>query len=240
MSEVSTNNQIASQPEPSEAEADQGRMREAGESLPTIDRVPIDEIRVGAGGTLVVPREDIGADLDAGDELDLVGMMTKKIRKPGRREWIALNPASELPTRMLLHKPNADGIEVEHYYVRRNLRGPIREELKDVRVFVYYSFTTRTHALWIVNVTLENSWYETLVPLFQKPAGFFAENAIRVISDKGNSRYRIRFKPMPAPVTWPAKTTEQLLGEAIGASRFIMSPDHPLYLDLIEGEDLDR
>src|SRR5207302_9242551 len=116
---------------------------------PAIEREPIEPIRVGAGGTLVVPRETFDSELINGDELDLCAMANLKVRKPGRREWIAVNPALELPTRMLLHRPKADGIEVEHHYVAPHLRGPIRDELKDVRVFVYYSFATSAHALWV-------------------------------------------------------------------------------------------
>jgi hypothetical protein len=207
--------------------------------LPNIERLPRDEpIRVGAGGSLIVPREEIGAGIDEGTELDLAAMAAKKIRRPGRREWIALNPASELTTRMLVHKPKADSIEVEYYYVVPGLRGAIADELNDVRVFVYYSLTTKTHALWIVHVTLGNSWYESLVPLFRMPTSFFAENTIRVISDRANSSYRLRSKPLPAAVTWPTRPTEQLLGEAIGPSGFITAPDHPLYLELTEGTEL--
>jgi hypothetical protein len=238
MDEVSTNNRIVSQPEPAEAEADRGRMPEAGEGLPTIDRRPDAEIRVGAGGTLVVPREDLGDEFDDSSELDVAGMLPLKVRKPGRREWIAVNPASELTTRLLLHKPKADGIEVEHYYVDRALRPAIREELKDVRAFVYYSFTARVHSLWVIGVTPDNSWYESIASLLKQSAEFFARYAIRVVSDKPNSRYRVMYKPLPGPVAWPNKSTELLLGEAIGPSRFITGPDHPLYLDLVEGSEL--
>jgi hypothetical protein len=242
MNEISANNRITSQresqPELSEAEVDQGWTQEAGEGLPTIDRVPIDELRVGAGGALVVPREDLGDEIDDSFELDLAGMLTLKIRKPHRREWVALNPASELTTRLLLHKPKADGIDVEHFFIDRSLRPAIRQELKDVRALVYYSFTTRAASLWIINVTPENSWYESLVPLLKQPTEFFAKFAIRVISDKPNSRYRVKFKPLPGPVAWPNKSTEQLLGEAIGSSRFITRPDHPFYIDLVEGSEL--
>ncbi len=195
-------------------------------------------IRVAAGGKLIVPREDIGADIVDESELDLAGMLAQKVRKPGRREWIALNPASELTTRLLLHKPKADGIEVEHYYVAKGLRAPIHDELKDVRVFGFYSFTTRSHALWIVNVTIDNSWYESLQTLFQQPAGFFEVNAVRVLSDKDNSRYRVKHKPLPGPVTWPTRSTEELLGEALGHERFITTADHPIYRDLVEGVEL--
>lgn len=202
-----------------------------------IEREPSDKIVVGAGGKLVVPREDIGDDIDIGEELDLIALQGKKIRKPGRREWFVLDPASELTTKLLLHKPKADGVETEYFYVDKRLRGPIRDELKDVRVFVYYSFTTHSHALWIVHVTVGNSWYESLQPLFGQPPAFF-KNAIRVMSDKPNSRYRVRFKPTSESVVWPSKPTEELLGDALGPDRFITSADHPLYRDLIDGSEL--
>lgn len=207
-------------------------------SLPPIEPVADDQIHVGAGGPLIVPREDIGDDLDVGEDLDLAAMQAKKIRKPQRHERFFLNPASELPTRLLLHKPNPDGIEVEHYYVSPELRSSIADELKMCRVFVYFSLVTKTHALWIVNVTVDNSWYESLAPLFRKPADFFSTNWIRVSADKKNSKYRVKHKLMVDTAIWPAKTTSELLGEALGPDKFITSADHPLYRDLIDGIDL--
>jgi hypothetical protein len=206
--------------------------------LPEIEREAEDRIHVGTGGQLVVPREDIGVDIDVGDDLDLAAMQTKKHRKPNRREWIALRPSSELTTRLLLHKPKADGMDTEYYYVASHLRGPILDELKPCRVFLYYSYSTKTHALWIVHVTIDNSWYESLQTLLRQPAEFFAEKAIRVLSDKPNSRYRVKHKPLPTPVTWPTATTESLLAEAIGADKFILDAHHPLYRDLIDGNEL--
>jgi hypothetical protein len=209
-----------------------------GPALPPIEHEPPDAIHVGAGGKLVVPREDLLDDLDDGTEFDLVAAQPMKVRRPDRREWVALNPASELPTRLLLHKPRADGIEVEHYFVDKPLRGPIRDELKDVRVFVYHSLRSKTFGLWVVNVTLENSWYESLAGLFRLPAEFFAQHVLRVISDKANSRYRVRHKPLTTAITWPNKDTGALLAEAFGPERFITSPDHPIYRDLVDGTEL--
>lgn len=225
------------QPDPLSAERpDNGG---SGRDLPVVKADANDRILVGAGGKLVVPREDITADTDLGEELDLKDLQTKKIRKPARREFIALNRTSELTTRLLIHKPKADGIEVEHYYIDSGLRSPIREELKEVRVFVYYSFVAHTYALWIVNVTIDNSWYESLQPLLAQPLPFFEKNAIRVISDKPNSRYRVRYKPLSEKVAWPTKSTEELLGEALGPERFINSTDHPIYRDLVDGIELE-
>jgi hypothetical protein len=205
---------------------------------PEIDQVARpDAILVANGGKLVVPREELASDVEVGLELDLGGLVPK-VRKPNRREWIALNPASELTTRLLLYKPRPDAIEVEQYYVDPTLRPPIQDELKQVRVLVYWSFQTRTHALWIIGVTPDNTWYESQAALLKQPAEFFATNAIRVISDKPNSRYRIRYKPIPSAVVWPETSTNELLGEALGRDRFITSPEHPIYRDLIDGVEI--
>ena len=199
-----------------------------------------DEIIVGAGGKLVVPREEIGDEVDAGDELALEELRRKVLRKPGRREWIAVNLDSELTVNLLIHKPNPDGIETEYFYITPDLRGPIRSELKAIRVFAYYSFTTGRHALWPVHVTPDNAWYESIAPLFKRTPDWFAQNEIRVIPDKPNSRYRIRYRPVQSDVSWPDRDMEELLGEAVGEDHFIRSADHPVYADLIDGKDLDK
>lgn len=206
---------------------------------PTIESEPKDAINVGAGGKLEVPREDLDVDLDDGAEIDLINLQSKKIRKPGRREWIILNRASEWVTRMLLHKERPDAIETEYYYVDKSLRDRIHDELKEVRFFPYYSLNAKTFALLPVHVTADNSWYECIAQLFKQPVEFFSQNAIRIMSDKANSRYRVKYKSADNKIVWPTKTTGELLGEAIGADKFIRSADHPIYRDLVDGLELD-
>src|SRR5262249_21268608 len=48
-----------------------------------IAREAPDEIHVGAGGKLVVPREELDQGVDDDAEMDLVTGLAKKIRKPG-------------------------------------------------------------------------------------------------------------------------------------------------------------
>lgn len=206
---------------------------------PTIESEASEAIHVGAGGTLKVPREDLDADLDDGEEIDLVSQLALKIHKPDRREWIAVKRESELTTRMLLHKPTADGFDTDYYYVDKTLRDPIRTELKEVRVFLYYSFNAKVFGLWIANFTPGNTYYDPLHVLFQRPVEFFAANAVRIISDTKNRRNRVKCKKLPNDVSWPTKSTSELLGEALGPDHFITSSDHPIYRDLIEGEELD-
>lgn len=203
-----------------------------------VDREPQQRIIVGNGGKLVVPREDINLGFVEDYDLDIAEMQAKKIRKPTRREWIMLNPASELTTRLLQHRPKPDAMDVDHYYVAGSLRGPIMAELKECRVFVFHSSATKTHALWIVPVTPDNKWYESLRTLFAQPAKFFEQNAIRVASDRANSQYRVRYRASVEPVIWPAASTEELLGEALGSEKFITSAEHPIYQDLVDGADL--
>jgi hypothetical protein len=70
---------------PPQAVLDRAGADGADEGLPVIDRVPVEEIRVGAGSTLVVPHEDHGTDLDESSEPDLVGKRAQNIREPDGR-----------------------------------------------------------------------------------------------------------------------------------------------------------
>src|SRR5262249_20290125 len=146
----------------------------------------------------------------------------------------------EYPTKLLLHKPKGqDSMEVEHYCVAKALRGKIRGELKSVRVFPYYSTATRRFALWVVNVTPGNHWYESLQELFAQPPEFFRDQEIRIVPDKENDRYRIKHRDRSCDYPrWPERDVGELLGEAIGTAHFIQSADHPLYRDLTSGKEL--
>jgi hypothetical protein len=208
------------------------------QQTPRIEPEGPDDIRVG-GGKLSVPHEDFGDDLDDGTEMDLVTGQPLKVRRPHRREWCLLKRDSEIRTCLLVHKPNGDGIEEQYFYIEKPLRGPISADLKAVRVFLYYSLATKNFGFWVVKVTRGNTWYEGLHELFRKPVAFFAENAIRVASDRDAARYRVKSKPSPVTsVAWPAKTMDELLGEALGEDHFIRSSKHPVYRDLLEGSEL--
>jgi hypothetical protein len=207
-------------------------------SITGIEGEVVDQIKPGAGGRLIVPQVSLDADLDEGAELDLASLQAKRIRRPGRREWIWLDMSLELPTRLLLHKSRPDSIETDYYCVEEPLLDRIQDELKNVRVFPYYSVSAQAIALWIINVTPGNSWYESLVPLFRKPPEFFASHVIRVASDRANGRYRVYIKPAERKVTWPTTETGALLGEALGPRHFILSAEHPIYRELIEGTEL--
>jgi hypothetical protein len=198
-----------------------------------------EKIDVGAGGILSIPREEIEYGDD--EEEEEVGGSLVRIRKPGRREYFIMGPARELPVRLLVHKPKGpDTMDEELYYVVPQLRKGIGDELKSARVFLCYSVTARQFWLWVVKVTIDNSWYSSLQDkLLRHPPEFFRAFEVRVKSDKDASCYRV-FKRTRSvqSIPWPDRPLNDLLAEALGASKIITSPDHPLYADLMSGEEV--
>jgi hypothetical protein len=132
-------------------------------------------------------------------------------------------------------------MDEEYYWITPELRKGIKSELKAVRVFPFFSTLARCHVLWLVKVTLDNPWYTSLQDrLFRQSPEFFDRNEVRVFGDKEAGRYRVMKRPRTVPsVTWPDRSTGELLAEALGPSRIITSPDHPLYIDLVSGEEVE-
>lgn len=192
-------------------------------------------INVGVGGKLSVPREE-AEDEDTGEELD-VSSLHNIIRRPDRHEWFMLNRAREHPTNLVIVKGEEKD---EFYFVAPNLRGPITSELRSVRVFQYYSLTTKRFGVWIVKKTSENSWYESQNSLLKRSPEFFASHQILIRSDKKDKVYRAWAKAYAGPsIVWPTESMADILGEALGSERYITSAEHPIYRDLIDGEELN-
>ena len=188
--------------------------------------------------SLVIPRASIADDADVGSDMDqeLNNLREKKLRKPGRREWFVLNVELEYPVRALIHKPQKDSPETHYYYVAPELQGLIRDELKLVRLFLYYSAMTGQYALWPVSVTEGNSWYESIAPLFKKfDQDFFDAHEIKVVPSKEISRYKVRRRPIEEAVEWPSRPMEEIVAEAFG-DMLITEPSHEVYADLVAGE----
>ena len=119
-------------------------------------------IRVGTDGALVVPREDLG--LDDSSDLDFGANMPAPVRRPGKLEWFALKPDRVLETRLLPMASGPSGMDREWFFVAPEIRGPIREEIKDCLVFPFFSELHHSLFLWVVVVNEGNSWYESLRP----------------------------------------------------------------------------
>ena len=182
--------------------------------------------------------EDLG--LDGSRDLDFSAIQVAPIRRPARHEWFAIRPSLGLETRLLPRVTGPGGIDKEWYYVDYSIRGPIREEIREVIVYPYWSVLYRGLGLLVIGVNEGNSWYESLVPLFRQEAQFYDQHLFRLLSDRTSGKYKVKFKaaPVPSLYRWPDRPTEEFLGEALGEDHFITDASHPVFKELIEGQDL--
>jgi hypothetical protein len=198
-----------------------------------------DTIHVGASGLLTIPREDDDDDDDGGDENTGCEI---KIRKPGRREYVVLDPDRMLPVKVISHKPDGDdSVREDFYYVPKDspLRQPLRDEMKLAHVWLYYSPRSRRFRLWIVKVNVGNEWYDSLhARLFRKLPEFYKTHEFRVWGDQEQRHYRVKQRERsPDPVPWPVRDVGTLLAEALG-DNVITSADHPMFKELVSGKEV--
>ena len=137
------------------------------------------------------------------------------MRRPGRREWFALDPARALPTRLLIRNAGPNGLELEHYYVSPEIRGPIREELRDVQVYPFWSYAAQSLAVSGLSPSPRTTPGTNRSSRCSSGRCRSTTSAqFRVISDRANGRYRVKHKDAPATALWPSQSTDVLLGEA--------------------------
>jgi len=196
-------------------------------------------IKLGTGGPLVVPRESL--ELDSSTDLDFGAYQLAPVRRPGRLEWIALKPERVLETRLLPMTTGPGGFDKEWFYVAPEIRGPIREEIRDCLVHPFYSELHRGLFLWIVAIHEGNAWFESLRPALEQPAEFYGGHLIRIVSHRLAGRYRCKQRSANVATLyqWPDRPTAELLGEALGEDHFVTDVGHPIYRQLVEGQDLD-
>jgi hypothetical protein len=204
--------------------------------LATGSRSAVDDaIKVGNGGLLVVPHEDIDAGIDEGTVLTSPSDQIS-VRRPDPHEWFSLRPDLQLRTRLLVVKSQTR-YEFSYYYVDPTLREPIEREIRSVRVFPFYSHLKHRFDLWVVRVTQGNSWYESIDQVLAKPREFFEQQAIRMTSDVDSGIYRFRAKALTFSAQWP-ENTGKLLGAALGEDGHIKASSHEVYRQFTEGVEV--
>jgi hypothetical protein len=195
-------------------------------------------IRLGGLNKLEVPAEDIGAD-DGGQDIDFSAQMTPPIRKPEQYEKFSIFPSLALRTRLLAVRSGAGGIETKFYFVDRKLRNPVSTGIRDAMVLPWWSYRDKRWCLWIINYNPGNTWFDSIQPLLQQPAEFYADKAFTVESDRTGARYCVRSHAAPSRVpSEPGRTVNEMLGMALGPKGFINTTDHPVYQQLTSGEDV--
>ena len=73
-----------------------------------------------------------------------------------------LKPDRCLETRLLPLVTGPGGFDKEWFFVAPEIRGPIREEIRDCLVYPFYSELHRGLFLWIVAIHEGNAWFESL------------------------------------------------------------------------------
>jgi hypothetical protein len=207
-------------------------------SIPPEPAAADDRIVVGNGGVLGIPSEVIDAGDDAEEE---PGTGVLKIRKPGRYEFVILDPARELRAVLLPYRAEGEqSMNEDLYWIDPKLRRAVKADLRDARVFPFYSTARKEFALWVVKISLDNSWYESLLDkVFRQPSEFFEQFEVKIVPDKDGGCYRVKKRPRTVmEVSWPARTVNKLLEEALGPGHIIRSADHEIYARLIEGEEV--
>ena len=148
-----------------------------------------------------------------------------------------LHPQQNYTTNLLIVKDEGS-FDAQYFFVASELRNKIAQELKPVRVVLYFSLKQQQFYLWPLNVNIGLDWYESVLKLLNKPPSFLESNKFRVKSDKNRQQYRIWHKNHEVQVEWPEEAIGELLGESLGQDNFISDKEHPVYVELTEGAEL--
>lgn len=204
----------------------------------TVDSEAVEVVEKEMKGVekFIIPTED-DDDLLGEDELDMDSEIGLRIRKPAGTEFFKMNPASLFAALMLTYKANPDAMDEATYWVAKSLRGKVGNDLRMVKYFPCHSCASKRLFIMPVKVS-DTDWYRSLEVLFKQPREFFETHAVRIKAEKELGRYRIMFREDKEPVAWPGKTTAELVTDALGSANIIASSDHPIYQELVSGEEL--
>lgn len=184
----------------------------------------------------IIPAEEED-DLLEESEFDMDAEMGLRIRKAGRTEFFKMNPAGVFSAFMLPYKSTPDAMDETTYWVVGKLRGKVANDLRKVKYLPCYSCASKRLFIMPVKVS-DTDWYRSLEILFRQPREFFDRHAIRIKAEKELGRYRIMYRQDADSVSWPTKSTAELVTDALGSANIISSPDHPIYQELISGMEL--
>jgi hypothetical protein len=186
-----------------------------------------------SGGKLNIPS---GAPkLPGGMKLNIAPTSKPVMRKPHRTEKfkVAIDMVDTMPLLVVKAMPPAVGDRL--YHVTQELSGHprIASELRDIVVIPSYSIDGKHVFLWWFTVS-DTDWYRSLAELFNQPVDF-ATSALLVQANKALGCYQAWATPDTTPVTWPTKTTRELVADALAPGQIITSADHPVYANLTSG-----
>jgi hypothetical protein len=199
--------------------------------------VEIEKVEAGAGALPPIVPENPGGDFDIGEEFE-DGITP--ILKPKRDEWVRLLVGRAIKVRLYARQRPGQSFQTDYYYVDPAIRRAVAGELRLFTVVPYQSVTLGRVGLLVVPAAEPGAsgWGDSMLALLGKPALWHAGHAVRIRADRERGRYGIRQKPCAEAVTEPTEPTEALLSAALGADRYVRDVTHPVYLQMVEGEEI--
>jgi hypothetical protein len=199
-----------------------------------------DHITPRAGGPLIIPK----ADLELDDEEEIEAAAEKLvIANPSRNMWILLLSAIWCKVKLWKYqpesgdKPNQKSQKPKWFYVDKPLQARVKSELCYAHVLPYLSTETGICRLWLIRVTVGNSWFESLHSKILCQSPEFFEN-YEICVQSRDSDYRVMRRPRTHNHPWPDKPANELLTEALTPDYIITSETHPFYANLVAGEEV--
>lgn len=213
----------------------------AGESLSANLMRAAVGMPIGQGGSVagkageLIKQSIVGED--AGNTIETISD-GPEIRKPTRDEPIMLCRTEVITLRLLRLTHSEGGHDIhEFYHVSDCIAELIPDRLATFRAIPYYSQTRCDHAIWLLAVT-NGGYYRSIQRVLLRSDDFFSRSTLLIHANVDRGVYVVRAMqcaqsrpPMPAPIC-------DMLAEAIGASNFITSTDHPVIRQLTAGEVL--
>jgi hypothetical protein len=196
---------------------------------------------VAAAGAALPPivEEPDGGPLGEGDDYDGEAVI---LGKPEKHDYVTFNVAKLVTVRLLARKPKV-GYQPEYYYVPPPLRKDIAGDLLSFWVVPYFNHTSRAHGLYVArsvkdSADLKNNRYgRRLAKLFGESPSWHAGRMVRIWADTDNGTYKMKVRTLTEPVRFPDRTTANMLEEALGPTRYITDTSHPVYQEVLAGED---
>jgi hypothetical protein len=201
----------------------------------------VEEIVVGAIGSLVVPAEDVGSGFDdGGADMDTGADIAPVIKRPERDEWVTFRREAAIRTSLVAIRSEGRDYRVNYAYVSPTIRKAVASEIKPFTVMPFFSWLHKRHYLAILSAADAGTsgWGDSIGVLLAKSPEWHASHAVRIRSNRDAGRYEIRCKPIPGTPVWPTEEVGALLGTALGAAWFVSDTDHPVYQRLLEGEEI--
>jgi hypothetical protein len=226
------------------APQDEVLLREAVEN-PGGKEVPEERLEPGKETLQEIPEERLEPG-DAGTPVEQnPALITVVLDKPGPHSWIQIFPDLKYNAVLLAYRPER-GRSPDYHYVAKELRGPIKKDLKNVLVLLVADINGSGELfLWLIPESPYSPYYNSLMRIMALGKAELQTKVFRFGKIEAGSRVRecpltcrLRTPDDPQPIL-PSRGLGRLLYEALKQlGRVIEDSSHPIYVTLASGSKL--